>query len=109
MTHVINKKWKKKGKDLVGERVNIGRSSLYGNPFITVEMQRFAGARGIVSEDPVRAYEDWLKGTRYTSVRQAFRQAILNGLPSLKDKVLMCFCKPQPCHGDVLAKMADEL
>ena len=25
----------------------------------------------------------------------------------LKDKTLGCWCKPKPCHGDVLAELAD--
>jgi hypothetical protein len=25
----------------------------------------------------------------------------------LKDKVLGCFCKSKPCHGDTLAELAD--
>ena len=28
-------------------------------------------------------------------------------LPELKDKTLACWCKPKACHGDVLAKLAD--
>jgi len=27
----------------------------------------------------------------------------------LSSKTLVCFCKPRPCHGDVLARIADEL
>ncbi len=26
----------------------------------------------------------------------------------LKGKILGCWCKPKPCHGDVLARIADE-
>jgi Domain of unknown function (DUF4326) len=29
-------------------------------------------------------------------------------LPELRGKVLGCWCKPEACHGDVLAELADE-
>ncbi len=28
---------------------------------------------------------------------------------SLKDKTLVCFCKPKPCHGDVIAETIDSI
>lgn len=28
---------------------------------------------------------------------------------ALKDKTLVCFCKPQACHGDILARIAESL
>jgi hypothetical protein len=33
---------------------------------------------------------------------------LLKQIPELKDKVLGCWCKPLPCHGDVLAELADK-
>jgi hypothetical protein len=27
----------------------------------------------------------------------------------LKDKTLRCWCKPEACHGDILAELADTL
>lgn len=32
-----------------------------------------------------------------------FRERVL----ALKDKRLVCFCKPHPCHGDVIAEWVD--
>lgn len=32
---------------------------------------------------------------------------LLEALPELHNKVLGCWCKPDPCHGDILAKYAD--
>jgi hypothetical protein len=31
----------------------------------------------------------------------------MNQLHELKDKTLGCWCKPEKCHGDVLAALAD--
>ncbi len=33
--------------------------------------------------------------------------ALMADLDSLKGKRLACFCAPYPCHGDVLAELAD--
>ncbi len=33
---------------------------------------------------------------------------LLNSLHELRGKTLVCFCKPQACHGDVLAELADQ-
>jgi hypothetical protein len=36
------------------------------------------------------------------------RPELLKQIPiELKDKVLGCWCKPEPCHGDLLAAIAD--
>ncbi len=32
-------------------------------------------------------------------------QNLLNDIPSLQGKVLGCWCKPEPCHGDVLVNL----
>lgn len=35
------------------------------------------------------------------------QQALLAALPGLRGKILGCRCAPLPCHGDVLAELAD--
>jgi hypothetical protein len=37
------------------------------------------------------------------------RPDLIARLPELKDKTLACWCKPEACHGDVLARLAEEL
>jgi hypothetical protein len=37
------------------------------------------------------------------------RPELVAALPELRGKVLGCWCKPLPCHGDVLAELADRL
>ena len=34
---------------------------------------------------------------------------LMAALPELIGKVLGCWCKPEPCHGDVLVKLVNEL
>ena len=31
-----------------------------------------------------------------------------NALHELKDKILGCWCKPEPCHGDIIIKLLKE-
>lgn len=64
--------------------VYIGRGSKWGNPFI-------------IGRD----------GTREEVVEKYFYHAarspeLLRSLPELTGKRLLCFCKPEECHGDVL-------
>jgi hypothetical protein len=64
--------------------VYIGRGSKWGNPFVI-----------------------GVDGTREQCIFK-FREHLFNGitlreaLPELEGKTLGCFCKPKPCHGDVI-------
>jgi hypothetical protein len=46
-------------------------------------------------------------------VIEKYRQYLLNNdelmklLPTLRDKTLGCWCAPKPCHGHVLAELAE--
>jgi Domain of unknown function (DUF4326) len=49
-------------------------------------------------EEALRRYEERLRG----------RPDLMGRLPELKGKVLACWCKPLPCHGDVLLRLIEE-
>ena len=68
--------------------VYIGRPGIWGNPF-TIQKH---GRDGAIAE-----YRKWI-------LRQP---DLIKLLPMLKDKTLGCWCKPEACHGDVLAELAD--
>lgn len=77
--------------------VYIGRGSKWGNPFTHVEgtkAQFKVGSR----EEAVEAYRNYI-----------LKSPLMQDLHELKGKVLGCFCKPQACHGDVLAELANNL
>ena len=76
--------------------VYIGRPSIWGNPWGTK-----VGARHQVgsAREAVDRYESWLRG-QPGLVERARRE--------LRGKVLGCPCGGKPCHGDVLARVADE-
>ena len=71
--------------------VYIGRGSKWGNRFVIGK----DGDRDAV----IRKYREWILRNEY----------LLGCLWELKDKVLGCYCKPLPCHGDVLVELVEEL
>lgn len=71
--------------------VYIGRGSKWGNPFkIGVDGNR---------KEVIRKYTNYLIGNK--ELRES-------ALKELKDKTLGCFCKPKPCHGDILTKYVNK-
>lgn len=77
-------------KNNVPGAVYIGRPSIWGNPFPITKLQD--------RETVIRKYKEWL--WRQIQNGHITKEALVG----LKDKPLACFCAPQPCHGDVLAK-----
>lgn len=72
-----------------GYHVYIGRPSIWGNPF---EIGR-DGTR----EEVIAKYREWIQT----------RPELLEALPTLRGKVLACWCSPRPCHGDILLELAN--
>ena len=71
--------------------VYIGRGSKWGNPYRI-------GVHG--SRDEVIAkYRDYLESNEH----------LKRSLPELRDKNLVCYCKPKACHGDVLLEKVEEV
>lgn len=69
--------------------VYIGRPSKWGNPFrIGVNGSR---------QEVIDRYKHWLTNNK----------ELLSQIHELKDKRLGCHCAPLPCHGDVLATVAN--
>lgn len=67
--------------------IYIGRPSKYGNPFII-------GKDG-TRKEVIEKYREWI----------LTQEHLIQGLDELKDKVLGCWCSPNPCHGDVLVEL----
>lgn len=79
--------------------VYIGRPSKWGNPFTHRKLSStLAQWQAESVEDALAKYEAWLRG----------QPELMASLHELRGKRLGCFCKPGPCHGDVLARLADE-
>jgi hypothetical protein len=82
----------------------------FGNPFTHLELEHTKAIVQVKTRDEsVDFYEKWLKGEIFQEIEPERRWWILKHISKLKGKRLGCYCKPQRCHGDVLAKMADAL
>lgn len=68
--------------------VRIDRSTKWGNPFI---IRRGKSRKFVIDE-----YRDYL----HTS-------GLAEQIKELRGKDLACWCKPLPCHGDVLLELAN--
>lgn len=84
------------------------RTLHWGNPFY-FRLPRKSKLWVPDREIAVAQFESWLLGQRDQDVELTRRRWILSHLSELQGKRLGCFCAPKPCHGDVLARMADEL
>lgn len=69
--------------------VYIGRGSKWGNPYRI-------GPDG-TREDVLRQYREFL-------IRSP---GLLQEVPALRGKILVCYCAPKGCHGDILKLFAE--
>ncbi len=69
--------------------VFIGRPSKWGNPFVI--------GRDGTRQEVIAKYRAWIVD----------QPELMAALGELRGKVLGCFCAPRPCHGDVLAELAN--
>ena len=69
--------------------IYIGRPSKWGNPYKIGK----DGSR----EEVIEKYR-----------RHLLLGSLIKQIGELKDKTLGCWCKPLPCHGDILAHCADQ-
>jgi hypothetical protein len=70
--------------------VYCGRPSKWGNPF---EIGK-DGSR----KEVIKKFEKWL----------AHNEELLKDIHELKGKVLGCWCAPNECHCDILARIAND-
>lgn len=89
-----------KGWKMPENTVSVCRPGRFGNPFIV--------GPGRTQRQAVDCFRHWLTTPGNTAGIPGKKQAILDGLQSLRGKNLACYCKPgTPCHADVLLDMAN--
>jgi hypothetical protein len=70
--------------------IKIDRSTIFGNPFrIGIDGNR---------EEVIKKYEEWIMKDEQLILRNKMKK-------ELKGKILGCWCKPLPCHGDIIIKI----
>lgn len=84
------------GGYLAGEYVYIGRGSKWGNPHPVDAPCAICDCRH-TREEAIDLYRQHLLAS----------PELLAALGEVRGKVLGCWCKPQDCHGDVIAELAD--
>lgn len=96
ITRVINIKKETQYEKLKStpEYEYIGRGSYWGNPYSMHE-------EGETREEVIRKYE-------YDFLYDKFPNKEKSEVYKIAGKRLGCFCKPQSCHGDVLAKYLND-
>lgn len=81
----------------------------WGNPFTHLDVPTRAKLKMNTLKESIQAFEDWLLGKKYLDIEQTRRKWILENMKSvMTGKILGCFCKPKPCHGDVYVKLLSE-
>lgn len=90
-----------KGWRMPENTVSVCRPGKWGNPFL-VGPER-------TQREAVECFQAWLTTPHITAGIPEKKQAILDGLESLRGKNLACWCKPgTPCHADVLLHLANK-
>lgn len=92
-TTVVNIRTSAEYDEYIG-RAGHGEDGYFGNPF---KLQRHE-PRGITIE----------KFTAYFYKRLESDPVFKERILALRGKVLGCFCKPNACHGDVIAKYVNK-
>lgn len=87
----------------------IGRGSPFGNPYSHHSLTTDATRRPKTIRVRTRAvaiakYREWITSGL---VLEGWVKPTVQQILDLKSKRLGCSCKPAPCHGDVLAELAD--
>jgi len=91
-TRVVH--WKAEKYDIF-----VGRPTVWGNPYTHRDGPTRAEIKVATVEEAIEKYEIWIR--ERPGLLLLARQV-------LRGKVLGCWCKPGPCHGDVLARIAEE-
>lgn len=77
-------------RELVTQRID--RTTKWGNPYVL--------GRDGDRDRVIELYRTWIHHPHQAELKAAIIQ-------ELKGEVLGCWCTPKPCHGDILAEIAD--
>ncbi len=77
----------------------IGRGSIFGN--------EYSHKPGTLAKFLVKTREESIECFRRDALKNKELLKAIRNLPA--DAVLGCFCKPLPCHGDVIVELWNEM
>ena len=78
--------------------VYIGRGSKWGNPYTHLKTQTLAEFKVDTREESIERYKEYVLNNKY----------LLSCLNELYGQKLGCYCKPLPCHGDILVELVKD-
>ncbi len=90
----------------------IGRNPMnphrhFGNPFSHLVFS-YASIKVDTRDEAIECFRQWIRGEAYQDIEPKRRQWILDHLELLRDKDLVCWCSPLPCHGEIYLEMLNE-
>jgi hypothetical protein len=85
--------------------IMIDRHTIFGNPFVIGK----DGTREEVCYKHLSWLAEWFLNRKEITIGKFSNKIVFENLHLIKDKNIACWCKPKQCHGDTLAKLADEL
>jgi hypothetical protein len=75
----------------------------FGNPCVAGRVCPVCGQVHQVGADTLPCFESFAR--KRIESDPEYRQKV----KELQGRTLGCFCKPKPCHGDILSQLAEEL
>lgn len=85
--------------------IDVSRSGPFGNPF------RMHFGRGGSRKDVIKKHilwlEQWTLHKKEVIIHGYSNKWVIEHVHELKGKRIACFCAPSACHGDTLAKLAN--
>ena len=81
-----------------GPAIYVGRPSSWGNPYSHRPSILAKFSVGTLAE-AIDSYAAW--------IQMPAREKLRGLIPSLRGRVLTCWCAPKPCHAHILPALAD--
>ncbi len=98
-----------KGWRMPDNTVSVCRPGKWGTPFSVKAAIEAGYSEADAPAMAVHAFQEWLRGNPDFGGYRHLRDHIIMNVDSLRGKNLACFCPlDQPCHADVLLRMANE-
>lgn len=102
-TRVVNIRSLPPGAVWPSDHVYIGRAATFRGRYLeaSVWANPFVVGRDGDRAEVIELYRMWFTSENPKAI------AVNHRLEELRGKTLICWCKPEACHGDLLAEMAD--
>ena len=97
------------------DAIVVARPSVFGNPFTVAQCQEWLGPMSVgdARRYCVDGFRRWIAGSDEewpVPESERTRRRMVEALPRLIGHDVACWCRPtDPCHGDVLLVLAEDL